>query len=143
MYKTPRQLPSLSTILADLDSPHPRDVARYLGVSERTVYGWSAAEQCPRPAHLALFWVSRWGASILATEAVNETRFHAAHAAALKRENATLRQQVAYLDGLQTGAANAPLFSVPAWLSQSGQGDFWPGSVSPLHTSCTALRRQL
>lgn len=143
MHKTPRQLPALRTIIDDLDSARPADVARYLGVSERSVWGWLAAEQCPRPAHLALFWVSRWGASIIAAESANEVRWHAGHAAALQRENATLRAQVAYLDGLQTGAANAPLFTSPAWLSQTGLCGSAMGSASPPRSVYKGLRRPL
>lgn len=84
------------------------------------MWGWVSAGQCPRPAHLALFWVSRWGVSIIHAEAHNEAKFHAAHAAALKRENAALVAQVAALSRLTAGAANAPLFTWRASSSQTG-----------------------
>jgi hypothetical protein len=129
MHKTPRQLPALPTILADLDTRRPRDVAHYLGVSERTVFSWVAVGQCPRPAHLALFWVSRWGESIIHTEAHNEAAFHAAHAAALRRENAALRAQLAPALHPAPVAANAPTFSAfsPSW--QIGLFDSVPVSA--------------
>jgi hypothetical protein len=111
MFKTPRQLPDLASIVADLDSRRARDIADYLGVSERSVFGWLASGQCPRPAHLALFWVTRWGASIIDAETANGERFARAALVAAQTENATLRGQVAYLERLHTGAANGPMWS--------------------------------
>jgi predicted DNA-binding transcriptional regulator AlpA len=128
MHKTPRQLPSLPTILADLDSRRPLDVARYLGVSERTVYGWIAADQCPRPAHLALFWVSRWGESIIHTEAHNSAIWHATHAAALARELAAIKRTGYPSQPSDRPAANAPTFSASP-SSQIGLFDFWQVSA--------------
>lgn len=86
-------------------------MARALGVSERTVYAWQAAGAAPRPAHLALFWESRWGASVVAAEAVNGERWARGLVHALEREKATLRARVAYLERVGSfGAANGPLF---------------------------------
>lgn len=109
MFKAPRQLPPLDLLLADLGNPPPALTARALGVSERTVYGWQAAGQAPRPAHLALFWESRWGQSAVSAEAVNGERWARGQVQALEREAATLRARVAYLEAVgQFGSANAP-----------------------------------
>jgi hypothetical protein len=129
MHKTPRQLPAFSTILADLDTRRPRDLARYLGVSERTVFNWCALDQAPRPAHLALFWVTRWGESIISTEAHNAAIYHAQHAAALARENAALRARLAPSLRPAPIAANAPTFSACAPFSQTGLFDCVPVSA--------------
>lgn len=65
LYKTPGSLPALSQMLAGLGHPHPTTIARVLGVDVRTVYRWQAADQAPRPAALALFWLTPWGLSLI------------------------------------------------------------------------------
>lgn len=84
-------------------------IGRALGVHERTVYHWQARAEAPRPAHLALFWESRWGRSQLAADSENAARWARGEADALRREVATLRARVAYLEAVgQFGSANAP-----------------------------------
>lgn len=112
MFKAPRQLPPLEVLLSDLGQPGAAVVGRALGVSERTVYAWQAAGAAPRPAHLALFWESRWGASLVACEAVNGERWARGQVQGLERDAATLRARVAYLERVgQFGCANGPLFA--------------------------------
>lgn len=142
MFKTPRQLPDLASIVADLDSRRARDIADYLGVSERSVFGWLASGQCPRPAHLALFWVTRWGASIIDAETANGERFARAALVAAQTENATLRGQVAYLERLHTGAANGPLFTFWAF-SQIARPDFGQVSALPPRIFYRGFRRPI
>lgn len=109
MFKAPRQLPPLDVLLRDLGNPAAALTARALGVSERTVYGWQASGQAPRPAHLALFWESRWGQSVAECEAINGERWARGQVQALEREAATLRARVAYLERVgRFGSANAP-----------------------------------
>lgn len=111
MFKAPRQLPPLDLLMADIGQPSAKVVARALGVSERTVYGWQAAGQAPRPAHLALFWESSWGRSVIAAEAVNGERWARGQVEGLQREAATLRARVAYLERVGSfGSANAPTY---------------------------------
>lgn len=114
MFKAPRQLPNVSALLADIGQPPPQVVARALGVSVRTVYTWKAADQCPRPAHLAMFWESRWGQSLANVEAINGERFARGLLDAVQRENAMLRARIAYLERVgQFGTANAPTLDTP------------------------------
>lgn len=114
MFKAPRQLPPLDLLMHDIGRPAADVVAHALGVTTRTVYNWQASAQAPRPAHLALFWESRWGRSVLNAEAVNGERFAHGLAEALKRENAMLRARVAYLERVgQFGSANAPTLDAP------------------------------
>jgi hypothetical protein len=95
--------------MADLGRPRPGVVARALGVTERTVYAWQRAGAAPRPAHLALFWESRWGRSVTEAETVNAARWARVEADALRHECATLRARVAYLERVGVfGSANAP-----------------------------------
>lgn len=134
MFKAPRQIPPPSVLLADIGQPPPAVIARALGVSLRTVYGWKAADQCPRPAHLAMFWESRWGQSVANAEAINGERFARGLVQALERENATLRARVAYLERVGSfGSANAPTVtpaSVSApWPPRSGPGPAWQSAL--------------
>lgn len=118
MFTAPRQLPTLEAMLHDIGRPAPSVVAAALGVSERTVYGWQAAGQAPRPAALALFWETSWGRSIVDAQAVNGERWARGHVQALEREKATLLARVAYLERVgQFGAANAPTLApaVTSW----------------------------
>lgn len=114
MFKAPRQLPPLDLLMADIGRPGADVVADALGVTPRTVYNWQASGQAPRPAHLALFWESRWGQSVANAEAVNGERFARGLSDALARENAMLRARVAYLERVgQFGSANAPTLDAP------------------------------
>jgi len=109
VFLAPRQLPPLDAILHDIGQPSAGVIARALGVSERTVYGWQAAGLTPRPAHLALFWETSWGRSQIEAQAVNGERWARGLAQSLQRENATLQARVAYLERVgDFGAANAP-----------------------------------
>ena len=111
MFLAPRQLPPLEALLADLGQPAPPVVAQALGVTERTVYGWTAKGAAPRPAALALFWETRWGRSVVDAAAVNGQRVYMGLAQSLEREVHTLRARVAYLERVGNfGAANGPLF---------------------------------
>lgn len=109
MFRAPRQLPALEHIVADIGRPSPAVIGRALGVHERTVYHWLARGEAPRPAHLALFWESRWGQSQIEADAHAIVMWSRGEVDALRRENATLQARIAYLEGLgDHGAANAP-----------------------------------
>ncbi len=125
MFLAPRQLPPLELVLADIGRPSPSVVAGALGVSERTVYGWQAAGQAPRPAHLALYWESRWGRSQIDAQAVNGERWARGQVQALEREKATLLARVAYLESVgDFGSANAPTLAPAVTSWRSGPGGF-------------------
>jgi predicted DNA-binding transcriptional regulator AlpA len=59
-------------ILADLDNPPTRRVARVLGLSERSIYRYTATDDAPRVALLALFWLTRWGRAAIDAQATND-----------------------------------------------------------------------
>ena len=127
MFLAPRQLPALDALLSDIGQPAPAVIARALGVSIRTVYGWQAADQAPRPAHLALFWESRWGRAVIDAQAVNGERWARGHAQALQRELAPLQARIVYLESVgDFGSANAPTLApaalpgVTSWRSGPG-----------------------
>jgi len=111
MFRAPRQLPPLDLMLQDLGAP-AADTARYLDVSLRTLRGWKARQQAPRPAMLALFWESSWGASLVASTAHNGAIYARGLADSLARENAALRARIARLEALgDFGAANSPMMA--------------------------------
>ena len=122
LTKTPKNLPPLPLILESLGRPHPRVVAKQLGVCERTAWQWQNQGTAPRPAHLALYWVSPYGWELIDSDREYLSRQLRGWVDALQAENKRLQREVAYALALNhTGAANAPLMrhepllrSVPA-----------------------------
>ncbi|MBD8051061.1 hypothetical protein [Limnohabitans radicicola] len=105
----PRQLPALSTMVADLTNRHPEAIGNHLGVSADTVRRWLKAEQAPRASMLALFWETRWGLSALDAQAVNLVRSHIGLNNALRAENQNLHRRIQRLESIgQFGCANEP-----------------------------------
>lgn len=113
MFRAPTQTPHFSTLLDDLPTRCRRQISRFLGISPATLAKWARTGNAPRLAHLALFWETRWGLSVIDTTAENERRVHRGLIDALQRENAALRAQLERLVALgATGAANDPLWGV-------------------------------
>jgi len=86
LTKTPKHTPPLGVMLGDLGNPHPQQVARALGVGERTVRRWIAEDDAPRPVLLSLFWVTRWGAQWLDADLFNLAMAQMGLAQSLARE---------------------------------------------------------
>lgn len=112
--------PDLPTMLADLGNPNVRQLGRALGVSPTTAARWIKAGHAPRPAMLALFWLTRWGVSQIHCQAHNDALQQAQIAAnylsQLKEAGAQLMVAQAKLDHLgrigDFGAANDPMPNV-------------------------------
>ncbi len=96
--KAPRALPVWESILEDLGHPPAHRVARVLGVGRSTVYHWNAQGHGPRIACLALFWLTRWGRSLVDTQATNDAVLHVQLARSLGEERDKLLRQVEALD---------------------------------------------
>ena len=112
--QAPKALPIWHAILSDLGDPPPRRIARTLGVSLRTVYRWNAAQEAPRCAVMALYWLTRWGQSHVNAQAVNDAVMACGLVDSLEREIKTLRIQLDHVSRLaNTGAANGPLLKLP------------------------------
>jgi hypothetical protein len=106
-------------ILDDIGRPRPADVAKCLGVSRRTMERWIKNDKMPRTAHLALFWITRWGMSSVDAEATNQARMYAGLAACRSAEVTTLQQTIERLLMLADfGCANDPAIH---WRTSSEQ----------------------
>jgi hypothetical protein len=115
LHHVPRVLPALSVILADLGQPAPSVWARAIGVSERTAWRWQAADEAPRAALLALYWVTRWGYSEIEAQARHELDTARLLVDSLRRDIAGLRARMAHLQAIGSfGASNDPLTDAPA-----------------------------
>lgn len=75
LNRLPSDLPSFRELANDigLKTSDTRAIARALGVSERTIWTWWASDS-PRPARLALWWLSRWGHNMWDVEMANRTQ---------------------------------------------------------------------
>ena len=111
MFRAPRALPPFSVLLSDVPGG-VREVAKYLGVTERAVWRWKAADAAPRAAMLALFWESRWGRSQFSADTYNEAKVHRELAQSLARENAQLHNLIAALEQVTPDTANQPIYSL-------------------------------
>lgn len=117
MFRSPTgsHLPDFQTIVGDLPQS-PRQIARHLGITERTLRKYLRRNDAPRPVLVALFWETRWGRSAADCEAAAYGALQASYAQAMKRQNAELQKQidvlVDHLDQAASGAANSPVFRV-------------------------------
>lgn len=136
MFHGPKATPALSMLVQALGSPHPRAIARHLGVHERTVYAWQAQDNAPRAALLALFWETPWGRQWENAISVNDARAQAQLADSRRSTIERLERRVAYLERVgQFGSANAPTFT-PA--------PFWPeDQVRFISSAATASANRL
>lgn len=113
MFKAPTQTPHFSTLLDDLPTRDSRMIASHLGISTDTLARYRRTGNAPRAVHLALFWESRWGLSVLDCDIINRDRLRLGQIDALERENKALKAQLARLVALGShGAANEPLWLV-------------------------------
>lgn len=117
LNRLPGQLPPLSLMLADIGQPTPAALAKALKVSPATARKWISQDSAPLPVLLSLFWLTRWGRSIVDADAVNQASMNASLATALQTERDQARAQLAHVLGLaNTGAANDPIYCGPPQL---------------------------
>jgi hypothetical protein len=109
MFRAPGHTPPLSYMLDDLTTRDLARIAKHIGLSERTLERYRAADTAPRAVMLALFWETRWGASTIDTELFNAAQVHRSHAQSLERQEIALRARIARLETIgDFGAANGP-----------------------------------
>jgi len=97
LKKYPKGMPSLGDMLRNLGEPSTRELAKALGVSERTAREWKRKNTAPRTAMLALFWVTSWGQQWAEADAHNEAQAQRQLAEAFRRRNAELENVIAQL----------------------------------------------
>ena len=106
----------LRAILEDLQAS-PADVAKFLHVTERSVWRWLADDSAPFPVLAALWHETPAGRHATALDVGNELQIHRgiaqASSQALASESERLARLVAISD---TGAANDPL-AIGPWSS--------------------------
>jgi predicted DNA-binding transcriptional regulator AlpA len=114
LNRLPRMMPPLPMMLDDIGNPKPRDLARALGVSERTMQRWVAKDNAPVPVQLAIFWLTRWGQSAVNAEAQNISALNASMVRCLRHEIVELKATLGRLGRIADfGAANDPAPNVP------------------------------
>lgn len=100
----------LRALMLDLHAS-PAQVAKFLQVTERSVWRWMAEESAPFAALAALWHETPRGRYVTALDVGNELAIvrglASAHGDALARESARLARVLRISD---TGAANGPLF---------------------------------
>ena len=108
----PRSLPSFNQILPHLGDPSALRLARYLGVSERTIYHWKKTDKAPKSARLALFWESSYGQQTIDCELFNAMQTHKMLSESLGRKVRNLEARIRYLEKNGTfDSANAPFLT--------------------------------
>lgn len=116
----PAKLPIWELILEDLGHPSPRRIAKVLGVGVSTVYRWNSTGCVPKSAQLALFWLTRWGRSMVHQQAEADAILACGYVDSLRREVRRLEGNVRYLASLQSGAVNDPLTRLPPGVRRLG-----------------------
>lgn len=112
--QAPKAIPLWDMILEDLGNPSVDRICKTLGVSRSTVYRWKAAQEAPKCAALALFWLTKWGQSHVNAQAVNDAAIACNYVEVLQAEVKTLRAELDQVLRISsTGAANAPLMRLP------------------------------
>lgn len=112
LHMAPKSLPSFNQILPHLDNPHPRRLAQYLGVAERTIYHWKKTDKAPKAVRLALFWESSYGQKTIDCEMFNAMQTHKMLSNSLGRNVANLEARIRYLEKNGTfDSANAPFLT--------------------------------
>lgn len=105
----PASLPVWQALMADLGDPPPARVAKALGIGERTVYRYNSTGYAPKPVALAVFWLTRWGRSMVNAQATNDAIAACGFVASLRRRIEELEAQNAYLLSVGSfGSQNAP-----------------------------------
>lgn len=110
----PRTTPPLDVMLADIGPPNAPEIAKTLGVHCSTVFRWIARGEAPRTAMLALFYASKWGQSLVHSQAHNDAVLQAQTARNLLERLDAAERQLARLGQIgEFGSANDPAEGVP------------------------------
>lgn len=107
----PKEPPTLAELLADplLKSLTQRDLARFLGITERTLRRWKKTG-APRQSRLLLWAISLHGLDTLQREADNTAALFAGMARSLAEEVDSHRRRISHLISIgRFDCANSPI----------------------------------
>lgn len=111
LFPLPRQLPALDVLLDSMGAPRDAAVARFLGVTPRTVHNWRAANCAPSPATVALFLVSPFGLTETVLHHKNAAMRANSYAACMVSVAEKLQQRIDWLERYGPGtAANSSVY---------------------------------
>lgn len=128
LNRLPMTLPPFQMMLDDIGAPTVKEIARALKVSETTVRKWLRNDNAPHPVMLSIFWVTRWGVSVIDCEAHNAAVMSAGQARERQEMVESLEKRIQRLTQIANfGSANdpapgvVPLASMPLGVSKDGQ----------------------
>lgn len=106
----PSDLPTWADLMSGLGRPGARELASWLGLSERTAWNYLRAQDAPRPVLLALFWLTPWGHRAVSEELSRDRGVLHSERENLLRRVGTLEARIAYLErAADFGTANEPV----------------------------------
>lgn len=109
----PKRIPTFKEMLEDIGNPPPREIAKALKVTERSVRRWLAAKKAPHPAMLAIFWLTRWGMSEIEAAAHNAAIGSAGLARSLQDELDQVKVTLARISKIgDFGSSNDPMHGI-------------------------------
>jgi hypothetical protein len=115
LRRLPDSVPPLPLLLSDIGNPSPGLLAETFSVSVGTVQRWISNQEAPKAVLLALFWITKWGVSLVDSRAHNDAVVAVGMASALQAEAETLRSKLQRVGGIADfGSANDPLPEVAA-----------------------------
>jgi hypothetical protein len=134
MFHAPRDIygPNLlSAFVHELGGTKP--VAKFLHVTERTVFRWLEKGKVPRAAVLALYWETQYGRSQIFTDQVNEIRLLYRRVCILQDQYARAKDIVTGLRKLHAGTANEPFFDDLSTFTELPPDTY--GAITPSSTA--------
>lgn len=115
LCRLPTAIPPFSVMLEDIGSPAVHPLAKAMGFSVQTAKKWIEADEAPLAVKLALFWITRWGATDINSRAHNDAVMYYGLAKSGARQVTELQGQIEHVERLADfGSANDPLPTVKA-----------------------------
>lgn len=137
LQRLPKAMPPLDCLLADIGNPSAPHLAKAMRVTPGTAARWIREGNAPQAVMLALFWLTRWGASMVHANAHNDAAL-ARHAAQIRsREVTMLQAELTRVEEIADfGSANDPSPRVMSILTgQAARTPAPAASQQPSHST--------